>query len=340
MKVVTLGEIMLRLSTPNYKRFIQSTQFDVSFGGSEANVAVILASLGVDSYFVTRLPDNELGDYAISELRKYGVKTNYILKGGDRIGIYFLEIGASQRASKVIYDRAHSAVTELSYDMVNWEKVFENANWFHISGITPALSDILADTSIKVVQKAKQMGITVSCDVNYRKKLWPQSKAYEVMSEIVKHADLVVGNEEDLEMVFGIKAPESDVQAGVINVEGYKRVCEEFNKKFPNAKRIAITLRESISASINHWSAVLWEDGKFYQSKKYTIYIVDRVGSGDAFCGGLIYGLLKNMDAQKALEFAVAASCLVHTIPGDFGLLSLQEIESLASGPGTGRIVR
>lgn len=340
MKVVTFGEIMLRLSTQNQRRFSQSTQFDVSFGGSEANVAVILANLGVESYFVTRLPNNELGDYAIMELRKYGVKTDYIIRGGDRIGIYFLEVGASQRPSKVIYDRAFSAITEFSYNMLNWDEVFKNANWFHISGITPALSNTLVDTSIKVVEKAKQMGVTVSCDINYRKKLWPPSKAQEVMSELVKNADLVIGNEEDIEIVFGIKAPESDVEAGIINVEGYKNVCEQLSKKFPNVKRVAITLRESISASVNNWSAVLWDNGNFYQSKKYTIHVVDRVGSGDAFCGGLIYSFLKNASAKDALEFAVAASCLVHSIPGDFGLLSIQEIEALATGPGTGRIVR
>lgn len=340
MKVVTFGEIMLRLSTPGYQRFVQSTQFDVNFGGGEANVAVSLAQFGLDAYFVTRLPKHEIGEAAVNSLRKYGVKTDYILRGGDRVGIYFLETGASQRPSKVIYDRAHSSIAEIAPGMVQWAEVFKGAKWFHITGITPALSAGAAEAAVEAVQSARQLGLTVSCDLNYRKKLWTHEQAEKTMTRLMQHVDLAIANEEDAEMVFGIKAGETNVQAGKLDIAKYQSVGEQLMKRFPSLKNVAITLRESLSASDNNWSAVVWDGAKFYQSRKYSIRIVDRVGGGDSFGAGLIYGLLSGKSTQDALEFAVAASCLKHTIPSDFNHVSIAEVESLIKEGGSGRVQR
>jgi 2-dehydro-3-deoxygluconokinase len=330
-KVVTFGEIMLRLSTPGFERFAQAKQFDVNFGGGEANVAVSLAHFGLDSYYVTRLPKNELGDAAENELRRYGVKTDYLLRGGERMGIYFLEPGASQRPSKVLYDRSHSGIAEITPGMVTWDDVFQQARWFHVTGITPA---------IEAVQVARNNSVAVSCDLNYRKKLWSREQAEKAMTQVMQHVDVAIANEEDAEMVFGIKPGGSDVQTGKLDVEKYQPVAEQLMKKFQSVKMVAITLRESLSASDNNWSGVLWDGSKFYQSRKYSIRIVDRVGGGDAFGAGLIYGLITGKKPQDALEFAVAASCLKHTIPGDFNHFSTAEVESLLAEGGSGRVQR
>jgi 2-dehydro-3-deoxygluconokinase len=339
-KVVTFGEIMLRLSTPGYERFVQSKQFDVNFGGGEANVAVSLAHLGLEAYYVTRLPKHEIGEAALNELRKYGVKTDYILRDGERLGIYFLETGASQRASKVIYDRSHSAIAEMAPGMVNWHEVLKEAKWFHVTGITPALSATAAEATIEAVKAARQQGVTVSCDLNYRKKLWTREQAQKVMAKVMQNVEVAIANEEDAEMVFGIKAGATDVEAGKLEVERYQAVAGQLMKMFPSLKQVAITLRESLSASDNNWSGVLWDGSKFYQSRKYAIRIVDRVGGGDAFAAGLIYGLLTSKDSPAALELAVAASCLKHTIPGDFSHFSVAEVDELLKGGGSGRVQR
>lgn len=338
-KVVCFGEIMMRLSPPGMKRFTQAESFDVVYGGGEANVAVSLANYGLDSYFVTKLPANPLGDAAVNNLRRYGVRTDYIRRGGGRIGIYFLEMGASQRPSKVVYDRADSAISQVKPDEFDWETILEGASWFHVTGITPALSDQAAAAAIEAVKVAKRKGCTVSTDLNYRKKLWSPEKANRVMSELVKYVDVAIGNEEDAEKVFGIKAPDSDITAGALSTEGYRYVAAELAKRF-DFQKVAITLRESISASDNNWSALLYSDGEFLFSRKYPIHIVDRVGGGDSFAGGLIYSILAGKPAQEALEFAVAASCLKHTIFGDFNLVSVDEVETLAGGDASGRVQR
>lgn len=339
-KVVTFGEIMLRLSTPGYQRFNQAKQFEISFGGGEANVAVSLAQFGVDAHYVTRLPKNEIAEACIGELKKNGVKTDSIVRGGERIGIYFLETGASQRPSKVIYDRAHSAIAEIAPGMVDWKKVFEGAKWFHVTGITPALSNPASDATVEAVTVARRMGLTVSCDLNYRKKLWTREQAEKVMSKVMQNVEVAIANEEDAEMVFGIKAGETDVHAGKLEVAKYQSVGEQVMKRFPSVKKVAITLRESLSASDNNWSAVVWDGSTFYQSRKYSIRIVDRVGGGDSFGAGVIYGLVTGKSTQDSLEFAVAASCLKHTIPGDFNSVSLSEVESLIKEGGSGRVQR
>jgi len=341
-KVVTFGEIMMRLSPPGFLRFGQARSFDVSYGGGEANVAVSLAHFGVPVDYVTRLPKNELGEACVQFLRQYGVGVDKIVRGGDRLGIYFLEMGAVQRGSKVIYDRAGSAIATIERGMIDWERVFADADWFHWTGITPAISAGTADVCLEAVQMAKKMGLTVSCDLNYREKLWKWGKtAGEVMPELVRHCDIAIGNEEDADKVFGIKAPGADVIAGKVEAEKYRYVCEELARRFPNLKTIAITLRGSISASHNTWSGVLW-DGKFYIGPTYDItHIVDRVGGGDAFVGGLIYGLRAyGEDRQKALDFAVAASCLKHSIIGDFNLVTVAEVERLMGGDVSGRVAR
>ncbi len=339
-KVVTFGEIMLRLSTPGYQRFGQASQFEVNYGGGEANVAVSLAQFGLDAVFVSRLPQNEIGQAAVNELRRYGVKTEYILQGGSRIGIYFLESGASQRPSRVIYDRAHSAVSGIKPGMVNWNDAFSGASWFHITGITPALSPETAEASLEAVIAASELSVTVSCDLNYRKKLWTREEAGRAMEKIVKHVDVLIANEEDADMVFGIKAGESDVATGTLEAGKYQSVAEQLMQRFPKIKKVAITLRESISAFDNIWSAVLWDGTSFHQSRKYPVHIVDRVGGGDSFCAGLIYGLLTGRSNQDALEFAAAASCLKHSIHGDFNLTTAAEVDSLIKSGGSGRIVR
>lgn len=340
MKVVTFGEIMLRLSPPDRRRIFYSDKFDVIYGGAESNVAASLAMHGLETYFVTKLPKNELGEAAKSHLRKFKVKDDFISDGGERIGIYFLETGSSQRSSKVIYDRKYSSISEAVLNDFNWEKIFMDADWFHFSGITPALGKNLPQITLEALKEAKKKGITVSCDLNYRKKLWTVEKASEVMTELMEYVDILIGNEEDAEKVFGIKAEGTDVDSGNINKESYIEVAEKLTDKF-NFKAVAITLRESISATHNKWSAMLYENGNAYNSKTYDIdFIVDRVGGGDSFSAGLIYGFLNNFDSNYKLDFAVAASALKHSLHGDFNISTIEEIEKLAKGSGSGRVER
>jgi len=342
-KVVTFGEIMLRLATPGYLRFGQTDHFEATYGGGEANVAVSLANYGLQAHFVTRLPDNDLGEAAKGELRKYNVHTDYIQDGGDRIGIYFLESGAVSRGSKVIYDRAHSALAEIKPGTINWDEVFDGATWFHWTGITPSISENAAQVCKEAVEAAAKHGVTISTDLNYRKKLWKWGKsAGEVMEDLVQHCDIILGNEEDAEMVFGIKPEGVDVHKGHVEGAAYESVGRQLMERFPKASKIIITLRGSISASHNTWSGVLWDGKKLYEAPTYQItHIVDRVGGGDSFMGGLIYGLMTYTDDdQKALNFAVAASCLKHTIKGDFNLVSVEEVEKLMGGDASGRVSR
>jgi len=334
---------MLRLSPPNFKRITQARSFDVIYGGGEANVAVSLANFGIPVDYVTRLPQNEVGEACIQYLRQFGVKTNKIIRGGDRQGIYFLEIGASARPSKVIYDRANSAIATAKPDMFDWDKIFEEITWFHWTGITPAISQNLADICLDAVRVAESKGITISCDLNYRSKLWNYGKdPSEIMPELVKYCDVAIGNEEDADKVLGIKAPDTDVTSGKIDAAKYKYVVEEMKKRLPNLKFIAITLRGSISASHNTWSGVLYDGKEMLIGPQYDItHIVDRVGGGDSFMAGLIYGLLTNKDdPYYALKFALAASCLKHTIYGDFNLVSKEEVFKLMEGDTSGRVSR
>ncbi len=343
LRVVTFGEIMMRLSPSSLNRFIQARSLDVIYGGAEANVAVSLTNYGITADFVTRLPPNEIGDACLNYLRQFGVNTGKIIRGGDRLGIYYLEIGAVHRGNKVIYDRANSAIATIERGMINWEEVFSGVEWFHWTGITPALSQRTADVCLDAVKTAKEMGLTVSCDLNFRSKLWNYGKtAGEVMSELVKYVDVVIGNEEDADKVFGIKAPDVDVVAGKIEAEKYLPIAEQLMKRFPNLSKVATTLRGSISASHNTWSGVLYDGNTLYKSPTYQItHIVDRVGGGDAFTAGLIYGFIKyEDDLQKALNFAVAASCLKHTVFGDFNMVSVTEVEKLMKGVTSGRIQR
>jgi 2-dehydro-3-deoxygluconokinase len=338
--VVTFGEIMMRLATPAFQRFGQAPHLELTFGGGEANVAVSCANYGQSAAFVTRLPKNELADRAIAELRGLGVGVDHIARGGERIGIYFLESGASQRASKVIYDRAHSAIAEIKPGEIDWAEVFggaQLARWFHWTGITPALSDSAAAVTKEACLAAKKLGITISTDLNYRKKLWSKEKAGRVMGELMEYVDVCIANEEDAESVFGIKGAE--VTSGKIEHAQYEAVAAKLIERF-QFKRVAITLRESISASRNGWSAMLFENGRSYFSSKYDITIIDRVGGGDSFAGGLIFALLRGDDPQKAIQFAVAASCLKHSISGDFNRVSLAEVETLAQGDASGRVQR
>ena len=340
-KIVTFGEAMMRLAPPGYQRFLQANSFDATYAGGEANVAASLAQYGYDAYFVTKLPPHEIGQACRCFLQKYGIKTDYIKMEGSRLGVYYLETGASQRASKVIYDRADSAIAKVKPGEFDWLAIFSGAEIFHITGITPALSDSAAAVSLEAVQAAKQCGLTVTCDLNFRKNLWSSAKANEVMSTLMPFVDVAIANEEDAEKVFGIKAENTEVQAGKINDAGYKDVCRKLVERF-GFKKVAITLRESYSASDNGWSAILYDSAmdEFFKSKKYDIHIVDRVGGGDSFGGGLIYGMLRGMDNQQTIEFAVAASCLKHTIPGDFNLVSIAEVEGLMKGDGSGRVQR
>jgi len=343
-KVVTFGEIMLRLATPGFQRFIQSTNLNATFGGGEANVAISLANYGIDAEYITRLPQNDIAEWCISELRKYNVGTGKIIRGGSRVGIYFLETGAVARASKVIYDRANSSIAEIKPGMIDWDDVFFDAHWFHWTGITPALSQGAADVCLEAINAANQLGLTVSTDLNYRKNLWKYGKkASEIMPALVEKCDIILGNEEDAEKVFGIKPEgfEAAHTAGEINAADFESVCIQLKQKFPNAQKVIITLRGSINANHNTWGGVLYAD-RLYQSACYDItHIVDRVGGGDSFMGGLIYGLLSYpSDPQKALDFAVAASALKHTIHGDFNLVSVSEVESLLKGDGSGRVQR
>jgi 2-dehydro-3-deoxygluconokinase len=341
-KVVTFGEIMLRLSPPGFQRFVQARSFDAVYGGGEANVAASLAHYGVPVEYVTRLPANELGDACLNYLRQYGIGTRHIVRGGDRLGIYFLEMGSAQRGSKVVYDRAGSALATIKPGMIDWRAAFADAGWFHWTGITPAVSEGAAQACLEAVQAAREMGLAVSCDLNYRKNLWKWGKkAGEVMPELVGYCDLAVGNEEDADKVFGFRAPEADVLGGKVEAEAYTYVCEKLVERFPDLNTVAITLRGSLSASHNTWSAILWHQGKIYTAPRYDITpIVDRVGGGDSFCAGLIHGLHAYDGAQQALDFAVAASCLKHTVPGDFNLVSVAEVEKLMGGDISGRVSR
>lgn len=339
MRVITFGEIMLRLAPEGYYRFVQAESLGATYGGGEANVAVSLANYGIDAAFVTKLPDHEIGQAAVNSLRKYGVDTSEIVRGGNRIGIYFLEKGASQRASKVIYDRAGSAITQAQATDFDWNKIFKGADWFHFTGITPALGGNLPEICLEAVKVAKSLGLKVSCDLNYRKKLWSKEDAGKTMAKLCEYVDVCIANEEDASDVFGIKAENTDVTTGKVNHEGYKSVAKQLADCY-GFEKVAITLRESISANDNGWSAMLYDGGEYYFSKKYNIHIVDRVGGGDSFGGGLIYGCLNGYEPQDAIEFAVAASCLKHTVEGDFNMVSVDEVKKLAEGDGSGRVQR
>jgi len=332
---------MLRLKTPNYEKFFQSPLLEATFGGGEANVAVGLSRLGLNSAYVSVIPNNAIGEACIGELRRHNVDTSLIIRKGGRLGIYYLEAGANQRPSKVVYDRAHSAIAEANPGDIDWDKVFNNADWFHISGITPAISLSASELSLEAVKKAQEKGVTVSCDLNFRKKLWKYGKsAPQVMSELVKYVDIVIANEEDCQKSLGVKV-DIDVESGELQVNKYKELAEKILALYPHIKKIAITLRESHSANHNGWSAVLHNREEFIVSKKYEIHnIVDRVGAGDTFSAGLIYGLTNLPHDKEALEFAVAASCLMHSIPGDLPLISVEEVKSLAEGAGSGRVQR
>lgn len=330
---------MLRLAPQGYTRFVQADSFGATYGGGEANVAVSLANYGHDAYFVSALPAHEIGQAALNSLRRYGVLTDYINRSGNRLGIYFLEKGASQRPSKVIYDRADSSIALAKKEDFDWDAIFKDAKWFHFTGITPALNDNVAEITLEACKKAKEHGVKISCDLNYRNKLWSKAKAKEVMSELAKYIDVCIANEEDANDVFGIHAANTDVTKGEVNREGYKEVAKELMDTF-GFEKVAITLRESISANRNLWSAMLYDGDDFYFSKKYDLNIVDRVGGGDSFGGGLIHALLEEKDPQSAIEFAVAASALKHSIEGDYNLVSVDEVEKLAGGDGSGRVQR
>lgn len=344
-KVVTFGEIMLRLAPPGFLRFSQASHFEVIYGGGESNVAVSLANYGIPTDFVTRLPDNDIGHCALMEMRKRGVGTDKIIFGGDRLGIYFLETGAVSRGSKVVYDRAHSAMAEIRAGMIDWEEVFKDAQWFHWTGITPAISQGAADACLEAVRAAKKLGLTVSTDLNYRAKLWKYGvKPEAIMTELTSYCDIILGNEEDAEKHFGIKPEGLDIttQGEHVKAEAFLSVCQQMMQKFPNAKKVITTLRGSISASHNTWAGVLYDGKTLFKSPEYQItHIVDRVGGGDSFMGGLIYGLIKYPDDdQHALNFAVAASCLKHTIMGDANLVSVEEVRKLMGGDASGRVSR
>ena len=338
-KIVTFGEIMLRLSTPGHSRFIQADSFDVVYGGGEANVAVSCANYGHDAYYVTKLPKHEIGQSAVNALRRYGVRTEYIARGGDRVGIYYLESGSAMRPSKVIYDRAHSAIAEVLPEDFDFDAVMEGADWFHWSGITPAISDRAAELTRLACEAAERHGVTVSVDLNFRKKLWTKEKAQSVMRPLMKYVDVCIGNEEDAELCLGFK-PDADVTGGKTDAEGYKSIFKAMAQEF-GFRYVVSTLRESFSASHNGWKAMIYDGADFYESKRYDIFpIVDRVGGGDSFSGGLIHGLLTKSTKEEALEFAVAASALKHTINGDFNLVSAEEVEALAGGDASGRVQR
>ena len=339
MKVITFGEIMMRLNPKGYLRFKQATELEISFSGGEANVAVSLANYGVNVGFVTKLPNNELGDSAENAVRMFGVDTSNIVRGGNRLGKYFIEKGASQRPSKVIYDRAGSSIAEAEVSDFDWDSIFEGVDWFHFTGITPALGGNNPEICLQACKIAKQKGITISCDLNFRKKLWTREEARKVMSKLISYVDVCISNEEDAYDVFGIKADNTDIESGKIDNEGYISVAKQINEKF-GCSKVAITLRGSLSASVNEWAGMLYVDGKAYFSPKYTIQIVDRVGGGDSFGGGIIYSLLNNYSNQDTINFAVAASALKHTIEHDFNMVSVSEVKSLAGGNSSGRVQR
>jgi 2-dehydro-3-deoxygluconokinase len=330
---------MLRLSTPDYKRFVQADTFDVTYGGGEANVAAAICNYGENGTFVTKVPNNPIGQSAINHLRRYGVDTQYIARGGDRLGIYFLETGASMRASQVVYDRAGASIADVDISEFDFDKILEGADWFHTTGITPALSDKAAALTMAALKAAKAKGITTSIDLNYRKKLWSKEKAQKVMSELCQFVDVCIGNEEDAETCLGFKAAHSDITKGELNLDGYKDVFNQMQAKF-NFKFIASSLRESYSASDNGWSALVYDGKAFHHTKKYSVRIIDRVGSGDSFASGLIYGLVTGMSTVDAAEFGVAASALKHTIPGDLNHATLNDVKELMKGDGSGRVQR
>ena len=338
-KVVTLGEIMMRLSTPDFLRFVQSDRFDVTYGGGEANVAAALCNYGLNGTFVTKVPDNALGQAAINHLRRYGVDTQFIVRGGKRLGIYFLETGASMRASQVIYDRADASIADVDISEFDFNKILEGADWFHTTGITPALSDKSARLTEAALKTAKARGVTTSIDLNYRKKLWSKEKAREIMTRLCQYVDVCIGNEEDADTTLGFKAAGTDVTKGELNLDGYKDVFKQMKEKF-NFKYIASTLRESHSASDNGWSALVYDGNEFYHTKQYEVRIVDRVGSGDSFASGFIYGLATGMPMKEAAEFGVAASAIKHTIPGDLNHATLADVKDLMKGDGSGRVQR
>ena len=338
-KVVTFGELMLRLCPYDYLRFVQADEFEATFGGGEANVSVSLANYGVDSTFVSKLPKHEIGQMAVNSLRRYGVDTSAITRGGDRVGIYYIEKGASQRPSKVIYDRAHSAIAEASCEDFDWDAIFEGADWFHFTGITPALGKNVAAICLEACKAAKKHGVTISCDLNYRKKLWSREEARATMTELASYIDVCISNEEDAHDVFGIDAENTDIDSGKLNHDGYKSVAKQLADKF-GFKKVAITLRTSISANDNDWAALLYDGENYCFSKNYHMHIVDRVGGGDSFGGGLIYSQLMGYSTQDSIEFAVAASCLKHSIEGDYNFVSVDEVKALAGGSGSGRVQR
>ena len=338
-RVITFGEIMLRLAPEGYYRFVQANTYGATYGGGEANVAVSLAGFGIDSAYVTKLPKHEIGQAAVNKLREFGVDTSLIVRGGERVGIYFLEKGASQRASKVIYDRANSAIAAACETDFDWNHIFRDVQWFHFTGITPALSASTAALCLQAVKSAKALGLTVSCDLNYRQNLWTRDKAREVMSTLMEFVDICIANEEDASDVFGIRADNSDVTSGEISHDGYREVAATLIQRF-GFKQAAITLRESFSANDNNWAAMLCTGKEYYFSKKYPVHIVDRVGGGDSFCAGLIYANLQKMPSQEGLDFAVAASCLKHSIEGDFNHVSVDEVKKLALGNASGRVQR
>ncbi|MBQ8817715.1 MAG: sugar kinase [Clostridia bacterium] len=338
-RIITFGEIMMRLNPEGYCRFVQADKFEASYAGGEANVAVSLSNFGMDAAFVSKVPAHEIGQCAVNELRHFGVDTRMMVRGGDRLGLYFVEKGASQRASKVIYDRAGSAIAKATASDFDWNKIFDGADWFHFTGITPALGGELPEICLEACKAAKALGVKISCDLNYRKKLWSNEKANEVMSTLMPYVDVCIANEEDAKDVFGIEAEDTDLNAGKVNHEGYISVARQLAERF-GFEKVAITLRGSISASDNEWAAMLYSDGKAYFSPKYNVRIVDRVGGGDSFGAGLIYSLLSDYDEQKAINFAVAASCLKHSIEHDFNLVSVAEVEALAGGNASGRVQR
>lgn len=338
-RVITFGEIMLRLAPNGYYRFFQDDQLQATFGGGEANVAVSLANYGMDAAFVTKLPAHAIGQGAVNNLRGLGVDTSKIVRGGERVGIYYLEKGASQRGSVAIYDRAHSAIQEAQPGDFDWDAIFEEADWFHFTGITPALGPNLVQICLEACKAAQAKGITVSCDLNYRGKLWTRAQAREAMTALCQYVDVCISNEEDAKDVFGIEAAGSDITGGKLNKEGYKSVAKQLADQF-GFKKVAITLRTSISASDNDWAGMLYDGQDFYFSKEYHLHIIDRVGGGDSFGGGLIYAVLNGKDAQSAIEFAVAASALKHSIEGDFNRVTLAEVEKLAGGDASGRVQR
>ncbi len=341
MKVVTLGEILLRLAPQGYKKLFQNDVFETSFCGAEANVAVSLANYGIDSCFVTKVPDNEVGQAAINSLRYFGVDTSKVIKSGERLGLYYLEKGASQRPSKVLYDRAFSAIANSNVEDYNWDHIFDGAKWFHFTGINPALSEEMSKISLEACKAAKEKGITISCDINYRSKLWTKDEARETMTKLMKYVDACIGNEEDAENVFGIKAENTDVLSGDIDHKSYDKVAKKISDAF-GCKYVAMSLRSSLTASTNKWAGMLYskDDDKYFLSKEYLIDIVDRVGSGDSFAAGIIFSLANKIEGQDTIDFAVAASCLKHTQEGDYNRVNVEDVLALVNGDSSGRVKR